>query len=213
MGGQMLICLPIILSRRLVYLQMARTKAFDRDEVLTKAMNLFWKKGYYATSIQDLVDHLGINRGSIYDTFVGKDELYQEAIKLYRSQNAEALKQFLNEHDSVKEGIHALMLRNLNQVKCDTEKKGCFMVNCSTEYLPTHPSAHSIVEENKKIFIATLFGYLQSGVDSGELAAESNPQSLANFIFTFINGMMVVSKTSKDYSQLNKSINMVMELL
>lgn len=176
-------------------------------------MNIFWKKGYHATSIQDLVDHLGINRGSIYATFIGKDELYHEAIKLYRSQNTESLKQFFNEYDSVKEGIHALMIRNLNQVKCDPDKKGCFMVNCSTEYLPDHQSANKIVEENRKIFIATLIKYLQSGIESGELGIESNAKSLANLIYTFINGMMVVSKTSKDYAQLNKSINMIVELL
>lgn len=192
---------------------MARTKAFDRNEVLIKAMNLFWKKGYHATSIQDLVDHLGINRGSIYATFIGKDELYQEAVLLYRSQNAEKLNTFLSEYDSVKEGIHSLMIRNLDQVKCDPDKKGCFMVNCSSEYIPTHASAKNIVEGNRKIFITTLSKYIQSGIATGELNTETKPESLANLIYTFINGMMVVSKTSKDYSELTRSINMIMELL
>ncbi len=48
---------------------MPRVKLFDESEVLNKATNLFWKKGYHATSIQDLVNHLGINRGSLYDTY------------------------------------------------------------------------------------------------------------------------------------------------
>ena len=192
---------------------MARTKAFDRDEVLTKAMNLFWKKGYHATSIQDLVDHLSINRGSIYATFIGKDELYQEAVTLYRSQNAATLKLFLQEYSSVKEGIKSLMYRNLDQVKCDPERKGCFIVNCTTEYLPTHTDAGNIVEENRSAFLKTVTAYIQSGIDSGELSSSSSAHSLANLVYTFFSGMMVVSKTTKDFAELKNSIDIVLELL
>jgi len=191
---------------------MARTKAFDRNEVLTKAMNLFWKKGYHATSIQDLVDHLGINRGSIYATFIGKDELYQEAVKLYRQQNATALKEFLQQQSSVKEAIKALMYSNLNEAKCDPDKKGCFIVNCTTEYLPTHNESINLVDENRTIFLKTMTAFIQSGIDSGELNTSSNAHSLANLVYTFFSGMMVVSKTSNNYAELGKSIELVMGL-
>lgn len=192
---------------------MARTKAFDRQEVLTKAMELFWKKGYHATSIQDLVDHLGINRGSIYATFIGKDELYQEAITLYRSQNISALKEFLQEYPIVKDGIKALMLRNLDQVKCDPDNKGCFIVNCTTEYLPTHDYAIDIIAENKSKFIETMSAYIQYGIDDGQISSQSNAVSLANLVYTFFSGMMVVSKSAKDYSEIENSIDLVMELM
>ena len=54
---------------------MPRVKQFNEDEVLNKAMELFWKKGYNATSMQDIVDYLGINRASLYSTFGGKKNL------------------------------------------------------------------------------------------------------------------------------------------
>ena len=60
---------------------MARSKSFVESEVLDKALNLFWTKGYNATSIQDLVDHLGINRASIYSTWGDKHGLYLETLK------------------------------------------------------------------------------------------------------------------------------------
>jgi len=56
---------------------MPRVKLFDEKEVLTKAMNLFWKQGYAATSIRDLVNHLGINRASLYGTFGDKEQLFK----------------------------------------------------------------------------------------------------------------------------------------
>ena len=62
---------------------MARTKAFDHDFVVDKAIQVFWSKGYEATSIQDLVDAMGINRGSIYDTFGDKSGLFQTTITRY----------------------------------------------------------------------------------------------------------------------------------
>jgi len=62
---------------------MARPKEFDCDVVLDKAMALFWRQGYEATSIQDLVTHMGINRQSLYDTFSSKRQLYLAVMDRY----------------------------------------------------------------------------------------------------------------------------------
>jgi TetR/AcrR family transcriptional repressor of nem operon len=69
----------------------ARTKEFDPDAAVSAAMELFWLKGYEATSIQDLVDHLGIGRQSLYATFGSKHELYLKALDRYRDSQASAL--------------------------------------------------------------------------------------------------------------------------
>ena len=62
---------------------MPRHKEFDREEVLLKAMMVFRDKGYEATSMQDLVDHMKINRFSLYETFKSKHELFLEALQAY----------------------------------------------------------------------------------------------------------------------------------
>ena len=62
---------------------MARPKEFDPDEVLDRALDVFWEKGFEGTSVQDLVDHMGINRGSIYGTFGDKHRLFQQALERY----------------------------------------------------------------------------------------------------------------------------------
>src|SRR5512134_1716882 len=63
---------------------MVRTKQFDRHAVLDEAMEVFWERGFHATSIQDLVDRLGVNRQSLYDTYGGKDQLFLAALERYR---------------------------------------------------------------------------------------------------------------------------------
>ena len=62
---------------------MARPKEFDRTQALDKAMHLFWQQGYEATSMQDLCNHMGINRGSLYDTYGNKHSLFLEGIQRY----------------------------------------------------------------------------------------------------------------------------------
>ena len=62
---------------------MARQKEFDLDVALDKATQLFWEKGFESTSMQDLVDAMGINRASLYDSFGGKKELFEASMDRY----------------------------------------------------------------------------------------------------------------------------------
>ena len=70
---------------------MTRPKAFDRDLALTRALELFQAKGYEGTSIQDLLDAMGIGRQSLYDTFGGKEALYREALGRYIAEGPRSL--------------------------------------------------------------------------------------------------------------------------
>ena len=76
---------------------MARTKAFDTEEVLDRALRVFWRNGYEGTSMQDLVDGMQINRASIYDTFGNKEALYLRALQRYQNQNQDQLQQLLTQ--------------------------------------------------------------------------------------------------------------------
>ena len=87
---------------------MPRTKQFKEEEVLAKAMMIFCKKGYHDTSIQHLVDQLGINRASLYDTFGGKKDLFDSAFEFYRKTGNEGLKDLLNSKEGVKETLRVI---------------------------------------------------------------------------------------------------------
>ena len=69
---------------------MGRNKDFDEEELLEKAVNVFWKKGYNATSAQDLVDALGINRSSLYNTYTDKKTLFTKSLKHYQQKQTNA---------------------------------------------------------------------------------------------------------------------------
>jgi TetR/AcrR family transcriptional repressor of nem operon len=192
---------------------MPRVKLFDENEVLSKAMNLFWKQGYSATSVQDLVSHLGINRASIYDTFGDKNKLFKKSFELYRKQNSEGLIQFFENRPNVKIGFSELFDNAIQEAVSDKDRKGCFVVNTTTELIPNDESLNQILETNKQDFINIFFDYLKKGKESGQLKSSLDLKSLATLFYTLYNGIRVVSKIRPNKKELTDSIHLAITLL
>ncbi len=191
---------------------MARKKQFEEKEILEKATNLFWKQGFHATSIQDLVNHLKINRASLYDTFGGKEELFNKALESYRNQNKEAIQSFLNSQKSVKEGLKNLFLLAITGEKSNQEN-GCFVVNCITELIPNNENMLEIAIQNKEEFEGFFIEFLKKGVENGEISSQKNIESVASFLFMFYSGLKVVGKTSPSREELEKTIEVGLSVL
>jgi len=192
---------------------MPRVKLFDENEVLEKAMNLFWKQGFSATSIQDLVNNLGINRASIYDTFGDKEKLFLKAFEKYRKTNTEGISRFFDSQDNVKEGFKKLFEMAIEESVSDKEKKGCFVVNTTTELIPGDENIFKILEENRKNFEAIFFGYLKSGEEKGQFVKGKDLSAIATLLFTLYNGLKVVTKVNSNKKKLANSVNQVLSLL
>lgn len=192
---------------------MPRVKLFDEHEVLEKAMCLFWKKGYYATSIEDLVNYLGINRASLYDTFGGKKSLFEKAYLHYCTINRDAQKKFLTNYDDVRVGFKNLFDRAIQQSKLDGENKGCFTVNSTIEFIPNEKGFSSLIAENKKQFEKIFINYLLSGVEKKQISEDKNLQVIACLFFTFYNGLQVVTKIDFDVSIFSKSVASLLSVL
>jgi len=192
---------------------MPRTREFDEAVVLEKAKNLFWKQGYHATSVQDLVNNLGINRASLYATFGGKNELYEAALKAYREENSLFLRKRLDSFESVKQGLKTLFRDAISESLEDVDKKGCFVVNCTTEYLPRHPHILTDLLDNQNTFKEILTQTLQRGLENGEFSEELNIEETAAYLFTFFSGLKVVSKIQKNSKEIMKTIDIGLDIL
>ncbi len=192
---------------------MPRVKLFDKNEVLTKAMNLFWKQGYSATSVQDLVNCLGINRASIYDTFGGKEQLFRKSFELYRNINLEGVIHFFDNRPNVKIGFSELFHNAIQEDVLDKDNKGCFVVNTTTELIPNDESLLTILEKNKQDFEEVFYNYLKKGQESGQLKTTHDLKSLATLFYTLYNGIRVVSKTRPNKKETSDSINVALSLL
>ena len=195
------------------FIVMPRVKLFDEKEVLIKAMNLFWKQGYSATSVQDLVSHLGINRASLYDTFGDKNQLFKKSFEYYRKINKEGLIQFFESRPNVKNAFLELFNIAIEEAILDKDKKGCFVVNTITELVPNDDSLISVLESNKKDLVEIFYNYLKEGQKGGKLNINQDVQSLAILFYTLYNGLRVVSKIRPNKKELSDSIKVALSLL
>ncbi|MEM6805991.1 MAG: TetR/AcrR family transcriptional regulator, partial [Bacteroidota bacterium] len=151
---------------------MPRSKEFDEEEVLRKAMLLFWQKGYYDTSIKDLIKFLGISNASIYHTFGGKQQLFDRAFELYKKINYEGLKAFLEEQDDTKAAMRLVFQKIVQDDHVDEDCKGCFIANSTLELLPKNQKIEASIVGYKNEMVQVFLSFLEKGVKSGQISAD-----------------------------------------
>jgi TetR/AcrR family transcriptional regulator, transcriptional repressor for nem operon len=192
---------------------MGRTKNFDESQVLDKALEVFWKKGFNATSIQDLVDHLGINRASIYDTYGDKHKLYLASLKRYRQQTSSWLLQQIRSEKSALGIIKDFLIGTVQQGLHDPERLGCFLVNAATELANSDDAIQLMFEENKNTVEKVLNELIIEGQESGEIATKHSSEALARFLFNTLSGLRVLAKGNMTEKELNEIVEVTLSAL
>lgn len=185
---------------------MGRQLTFDRDEKLKQAMRLFWAKGYEATSMQELVDTLGINRFSLYNTYGDKRTLFLEALDRYGKSVMNRLVEPLLAPDAGMGAISAY-LKNLGQgLAMASGDSGCFFQNAVAECGPEDEDIRSQVEETFMQLERLLEQALRRAMEAGELKRLQAPQQGARFIVTHIQGVILLRKATRDSDRVMESL-------
>jgi TetR/AcrR family transcriptional repressor of nem operon len=192
---------------------MPRTKTFDEKEVLKKAMNVFWKKGYNGTSMQDLVDNLGVNRASIYATYGNKEALFQKTFEQYQRDSHEAVLHLLDTYNSVKDGLSALFHWAVDDTLTDDDRKGCFAVNIAGEIQPGDVDLRKKLLDNQNFMVGVFKSYLKRGQDKGEISMDKDLDALAMYLYTLSNGVRVVAKVENDRDKLDRMLKSALSVL
>jgi TetR/AcrR family transcriptional repressor of nem operon len=177
---------------------MARTKDFDEDEVLQKAMNLFWHKGYNGTSMQDLVDGLGISRSSMYDTFGDKHTLFMKALENYKKLATAQMKIIVDNAPTAKEAIRRMLEYTVAELLRDDQHRGCFLVNAGVEMAPHDAEVSKMLCDNDKQLEKYFNEAIKTGQRNGEISNEQSSHALAQFILNSIKGIRVTAKSGAD---------------
>jgi TetR/AcrR family transcriptional repressor of nem operon len=171
---------------------MARAKAFVREDVLSKAMQLFWEQGLETPSIQDLVDCMGIGRSSLYETFGCKESLIVEALDSYISQAKARILAALDGPGSARTIVGAFF-QSLATQNFGGHTRGCLITRAA---LMTGRSNAEILDRACQFLdeVEEAFhGILTRGVAVGELPSTKDPRALARF---FVNAMQGISVTA-----------------
>ena len=192
---------------------MARTKDFDENEVLAKAIQLFWRKGYKGTSLQDLIAGLGISRSSLYDTFGDKHQLYIKALNAYRQTQVNVRNEILQAPVSAKVAIRQLMDLTIGQMIRDKQHKGCFLVNSAVETAPHDKAASNIVCQNDQEVENAFFEVIRRGQANGEINNQQDPRALARFLFNNLVGLQVTGKSATNKAAFEDILRLTLSVL
>jgi TetR/AcrR family transcriptional regulator, transcriptional repressor for nem operon len=192
---------------------MARHKEFDREEALQKAMEVFWSHGYEASSIQDLVKHMGINRQSLYDTFGDKHALYLQALDRYRQVEGSKLIQLLERPGSVKRSLRQLFGEVIERALCDQQRRGCFMGNATTELAGRCKETASRTGSNLAATEEAFYRALLRGRKEGEIKAVRDPRAVARFLYSSLQGLVLMAKATRDRTTLEDVVKVTLSVL
>lgn len=177
---------------------MPRPKEFIPEEALEKAMDVFWRKGYEATSIEDLVTHMGINRGSLYETFGDKHQLFSAALDRYCTQVIAERFKVLDQPGSACEAIKTFFRGLVNMAGTDAARKGCLVANTAMELSPHDKEA------GKRITIALqwvenrFYQALVRAREQGELNDSKDLRAIARTLACLLQGAAVMAKAGAD---------------
>ncbi|MFZ3568206.1 TetR/AcrR family transcriptional regulator [Streptomyces sp. BH097] len=193
---------------------MARTKEFDPDAALQSALELFWLRGYEATSMADLVAHLGIGRASIYATFGNKHELYLKALDRYSETHNSGLLHELSQPGPALPAVRALVRRFAAEAGSpDQRMKGCLVTNTAAELGAHDAAAARRVEASWEHIETLLHSALVRARAEGELPADRDPRALARMLLVLMQGLRVAGKASDDPGRTRDAAEQALRLL
>ncbi|MGC3002183.1 TetR/AcrR family transcriptional regulator [Streptomyces sp. G35A] len=193
---------------------MARSKEFDPDAVLQSALELFWRRGYEATSMADLVEHLGIGRASIYATYGNKRELYLKALDRYGESRDPHLLRQLSRPGPALPAVRSVVRGFAAEAADDARRRaGCFVTNTAAELAPHDTAAARRVELSWEHLETLLHSALVRAQEQGELPPERDPRALARMLLVLMQGLRVVGKASADPGRVRDAAEQALALL
>ncbi|BDU37309.1 TetR/AcrR family transcriptional regulator [Vibrio nigripulchritudo] len=189
---------------------MPRKSNFDKQEKLIEAMTLFWEKGYANTSVADLVDTLGINRFSLYNTYGDKQALYYSALDFYLDNISFPSMKSLLEEDADLITIEEFLNRFASIQK--DQKSGCFLQNALIEHGGTDDMVKSRGEGVFDLLLSNFEKALINAQSKGQIDNKSDAKALASLLLTQVQGVRVLGK-AKAYDQLEMAVKSLFLLL
>ncbi|MDN5941216.1 MAG: TetR/AcrR family transcriptional regulator [Nitrospira sp.] len=173
---------------------MPRPKEFNPEDAIEKAMQVFWHKGYEATSMEDLLSAMDINRGSLYDTFGDKRQLFLKVMDRYCTSFVGPNFSLLDQPGPALQTLRRFINGMIEGALADPQRRGCLIANTVMELSPHEKDIAGTLRQALTMTEDTFFKVLARAKLQGELNSDQDPRSLARFITTMMQGTIVMIK-------------------
>ncbi|OUL61971.1 TetR/AcrR family transcriptional regulator [Flavobacterium sp. AJR] len=190
---------------------MSRNKQFNPVEKLVKARDLFWKKGYHVTSIQDLVDQMQVNRRSMYDTYGDKHELFIQSLESYAIETYGEFNSIAQLEKSPKKAIEGIISKAIE--RSFEKEKICMIVKSSFELAPLDQSMRDLLRQHTQRLIIIFQNLIIKAQEAGEISTEKNALKSAQFIVGSFAGLWQMQSLFNDRIMVEAMAERILESL
>lgn len=174
---------------KLIENDMANKVKFERENVVRVASQLFWQKGFHATSTRDLQEAVNMRPGSIYSAFGSKEGLYCESLKDYTVQMKTQIEGFLSSADTVLGGLRAFVENVVIKTKDCSPSAICMLVKANSEFAEKDSNLYELSLDLTAQFEAYLTQLFNQAINKGELSNTLTAIEYARFFQVQFTGL------------------------
>jgi TetR/AcrR family transcriptional repressor of nem operon len=192
---------------------MARRQEFDTVDALRSAMRVFWKKGYEASSLADILTATNLSKSSLYAAFGGKRELFLAAFEAYRKDRMQYVHQMLNNGQLARQSIETFFRHGIAHSQEETHAYGCMTANEAVELAPHDSDIQRLVAEDFQALEDVFIQAIDRGHADGSITSRKEPRTLARFLVVSLQGLQVMARAKSDLARLDDTVTVMMAAL
>ena len=191
---------------------MARPKQFDPDTATQEAMEAFWEHGYFATSVNDLLAEMGLNRGSLYGTFKDKKTLFLAALDKYAEQVAGEIGAILDA-PSVRDAIRDLLREAAKRARGEEGRRGCLAGKAALEMAPHDADIGDWVRRFHERKVELVEQTIRRGQRQGEIDPSVDARATARFLLNGMAGLHLLGTIAPDEAEVQDVVRSILKAL
>lgn len=188
---------------------MARPINFNKTEVLDKLTQVFWKKGFHDSSIEDLANASGLNRSSLYNSFGNKEAIFKLALEHYQNYYSKQRLEQIIKTKPVTKAFEEYFLSLL--ISDNNSRLGCLMVNTVIELSPHNNDIDNKLQESFKKVENTFYLALKQAQNNNEISSKTDIRSLANYLLNNVYGFRVSARAGANRQELKNILSIILE--
>jgi len=171
-----------------------RPLEFDPQLALQRAMEMFWCRGYEATSLQELLTTMAISKSSFYQAFGSKHELFERCLKAFRERQVDRMTTALKHAPSGKTFLRNMLLAAAREAEATEHPKGCLIMNTATEFSGRDAVVADLVGEGARQFAGVFRSAIERAQTDGEIAPDKDAEILARYVVSTMSGLKTMAK-------------------
>ncbi len=192
---------------------LGRPLEFNPEKALDAAMDVFWCKGYEATSITNLLEAMGLSKSSLYQSFGSKRQLFERCLTRYAKWLHTNMTEQLDKSSSGYGFIESILNSIVNTAQLPEGNKGCLMVNSVIEFGQRDPIMAASLAGELQLFSELYIDAVERAQEEGDVPLGADPQAIANYLHVAIGGLRTTIKAGADKESVKGTVALILKAL